>query len=277
MGELILCRRPIAATPFYIEEASLNVYSLEELCYYIKHNVYLLNQQFMSRDLCHWIGRELEMQELEGQLLDFMKENVPLHIFVGHILVASGYLTGQEIKETLALISSFENKSEEECKKLRGDRLMNQNKLVDAIYEYEDLIDGSNTAEISPELLGDVWHNLGTAYARLFFFSEAAACFEKGYRNNRRQSSLLSLLYALRCGRLEEAFDKTVDRYQIPSDMVERVKAEVTELSRQEAIVEFDRRIDEIAAQGEQTQEWRQPYREIVDGWKKEYGVLCRI
>ena len=34
MGELILCSHPIAAMPYYIDNISLNVYSLEELCYY---------------------------------------------------------------------------------------------------------------------------------------------------------------------------------------------------------------------------------------------------
>ena len=45
MGELLLCSEPIAAMPFYIENASLNVYSIEELCYYIKTNTYMLEQK----------------------------------------------------------------------------------------------------------------------------------------------------------------------------------------------------------------------------------------
>ena len=36
MGELILCSQQLAAMPYYIENVSLNVYSLDELCYYIK-------------------------------------------------------------------------------------------------------------------------------------------------------------------------------------------------------------------------------------------------
>lgn len=44
MGELILCRQSIAANPYFIEDGALNVYSLEELSYYIAHNVYLLSR-----------------------------------------------------------------------------------------------------------------------------------------------------------------------------------------------------------------------------------------
>ena len=37
MGDLILCNQQLAAMPYYIENVSLNVYSLDELCYYIKN------------------------------------------------------------------------------------------------------------------------------------------------------------------------------------------------------------------------------------------------
>ena len=48
MGELILCSHPIAAMPYYIDNISLNVYSLEQLCYYIENHLYLIEADFMS-------------------------------------------------------------------------------------------------------------------------------------------------------------------------------------------------------------------------------------
>ena len=54
MGELILCSHPIAAMPYYIDNISLNVYSLEELCYYIENHLYLIEADFMSEELCLW-------------------------------------------------------------------------------------------------------------------------------------------------------------------------------------------------------------------------------
>ena len=60
MGELILCSHPIAAMPYYIDNISLNVYSLEELCYYIENHLYLIEADFMSEELCLWIGQELD-------------------------------------------------------------------------------------------------------------------------------------------------------------------------------------------------------------------------
>ena len=65
MGELILCNQNMAAFPYYVEEAAIGVYSLEELSYYICHNVYLLRSDFMNEDLCNWLERELKLKDAE--------------------------------------------------------------------------------------------------------------------------------------------------------------------------------------------------------------------
>ena len=137
MSTLIYCANSIAATPYYIEEISLNVYSLEELSYYMLNNVYLLSTKLMNQELCNWIGRQLKMPKLANELLSMVQNNSPLHLFVGHILSANGYASQKEIKDALSIIATFENKSESERKKIRADRLMASGKYVDAIYEYE--------------------------------------------------------------------------------------------------------------------------------------------
>lgn len=160
MGELILCRQSIAANPYFIEDGALNVYSLEELSYYIAHNVYLLNAEFASKELCLWIGGELGARDLEKQLLDTLSNQAPLHIFIGQILNYSGYLTSVEIRDLLQAIASFENKSPTECQKMRADRLMEKDKIVDAIFEYEKMLDDPAVTHGPTAFEGDIWHNL---------------------------------------------------------------------------------------------------------------------
>ena len=112
------------------------------------------------------------MPKLAGELLSMVQNNSPLHIFVGHILSANGYSSNKEIKDALAIISTFENKSEAERKKLRADKLMTSGMLIDAIYEYETLL-SEDVAKTMPRIVeGDVYHNLGCAFAKLFFFEE---------------------------------------------------------------------------------------------------------
>lgn len=277
MGELILCKQTIAATPFFLEDAAINIYSLEELSYYIAGNVYLLNQNFISVDLCNWIGRELRQKELQQQLLDAIKSKAPLHIFVGVILTYNGYLTKQEVKQVIQTIASFENKSPEECQKMRADRLLENNKIMDAIYEYEHMLDEETAKSLPREFVGDVWHNLGTAYARLFFFDEASKCFEQAYIRNHKVSSMRLMLAALRCDKDEEGFLQLAEKYFIPQDMMESIKEEVSVLSQQTKIKEFDRQLDEWFLQAESEEDIKRNTKDILDKWKQEYNRLCKI
>ena len=112
MGELLICNEPIAAMPYYIEGISWNVYSLEELCYYIENNTYLLEKDFMTEELCTWIGKEAGNLKLAEKLRDIMHMDGRLSEFVLALLVACGYCPKDTIKEVIRVIREMEEKSD---------------------------------------------------------------------------------------------------------------------------------------------------------------------
>lgn len=277
MSTLIYCQNALSATPYYIEEASLNVYSLEELSYYMLNNVYLLSTKLMNAELCNWIGRELKMPKLATDLLGLVQNNAPLHIFVGHILSANGYASAKEIKDILAIISTFENKSEAERKKLRADRLMASDKLVDAIYEYETLL-SDEVAKTMPKLVeGDVYHNLGCAFAKLFFFDEAMQCFDEAYKKNQKKQSLHCLLYSARCARSKQKFEEYTAKYLVSKEDIDEVLKAVSIVTTKEQITEFDGAINELVNDDSKRDGAISTINGVVKGWKDEYIKLCKI
>ena len=276
MSTLIYCANSIAATPYYIEEASLNVYSLEELSYFMLNNIYLLSTRLMNAELCNWIGRELKQPKLASELLSMVQNNSPLHIFVGHILNANGYASNKEIKDALAIISTFENKSEAERKKLRADRLMAGGKLVDAMYEYETLLSDEVAKTMSRITEGDVYHNLGCAFAKLFFFEEACRCFDEGYKRNQKKQTLYQLLYSARCAKNKQMFDEYVSKYQVSRADVEEVLQIVSRATVKEDIVGFDNSVNDLLY-GNSSEEAKATIENVIANWKKEYIKICRI
>ena len=276
MSTLIYCANSIAATPYYIEETSLNVYSLEELSYYMLNNVYLLSSKLMNQELCNWIGRELKMPKLASELLSMVQNNSPLHLFVGHILSANGYASQKEIKDALSIIATFENKSESERKKIRADRLMASGKYVDAIYEYETLL-SEELAKTMPRIVeGDVYHNLGCAFAKLFFFEEASKCFDEGYKRNQKKQTLYCLLYAARCSKDKVAFEDYVAKYQVPHSDVEEILQVVSRATIKEDIIGFDSAINSLLYNGG-GDDAKATIENVISNWKDEYIRICRI
>lgn len=65
MSGYILCPDKKAQRPYFIENISMNIYSIEELCYYLYHNLYLADHTVlmknyatgseMSLNLCIWL------------------------------------------------------------------------------------------------------------------------------------------------------------------------------------------------------------------------------
>ena len=43
MSGYILCQTKKADKPFFVESINTNIYSLEELCYFLYHNLYLVD------------------------------------------------------------------------------------------------------------------------------------------------------------------------------------------------------------------------------------------
>lgn len=276
MGNLILCKKPIAAVPYYIEDASMNIYSLEELCYYIAHNTYLINTDFASIELCNWIGREVGREE-EKILIEVLKAGKPLSVFINTLLNLSDYLPAGEIRNAVEIISSFENKSPIECSKIRADRLLDKEKIVDAIYEYEDILDKSDKEDVSKEFIGDIWHNLAVCYSRLFFFKEASICFEYAYQLNRKKISLEAMLCSYRCMRDEEGFNLQVAKYFVPKDLAEKIKKIVTDTSTSKDITSFSDRLYKMKSDFRDEKSYEKQLALIIERWKSEYNELCNI
>ncbi|MBO5373626.1 MAG: hypothetical protein J6A75_13050 [Lachnospiraceae bacterium] len=204
MGELLLCSQEIASVPYYIETAALNVYSLEELCYYLMHNMELIEPGFMDAELCRWIKKELKMSALAEKLKKLLREDKGLAEFVLTLISGCNYCTTEEIRKIQESLAVFENKTEAECAKIRADRFLAQGRYSLCIKEYNRLLELPEVLEGSGLLAGNIWHNLGTAYAGLFLFLKAADCYERAHRRNGNQ---ISLQQAAEAKRLAESVE----------------------------------------------------------------------
>lgn len=69
MSGLLLCGKR-SATPYIIKEAGINIYSIEELSYYLYNNTYMVGIEFFCDELIAYIADELELPSL-GQKLKY--------------------------------------------------------------------------------------------------------------------------------------------------------------------------------------------------------------
>ena len=75
MSGYILCQTKKARSPYFIQNISTNIYTLEELCYYLYHNIYLVDQTIINEALCSWIAQELELPSAPKQFIQYLEED----------------------------------------------------------------------------------------------------------------------------------------------------------------------------------------------------------
>ncbi len=265
--------------PYYIDGISVNLYSIEELCYYIANNTYLLDREFMCEDLCTWIEKELKMVDLADKLRECLTADGTLSDFVLEILKSCAYCTNEQVVTICGLIREMQEKSDFECDKIRADRLMEKEKYLSSIYEYKRLLDSEDEQKENPVLVGNIWHNLGTAYARLFLFQEAIACYRSAYEKNRNEESLREALFAYRCLHDEAGFIKLARENGLDDAAMQAVRSELSGISRNEEILEFENKLDEIAGlleDGKRTQ-FQNEISAIIFKWKEDYRKISRV
>ena len=97
MGSLILCHSKRAKRPYEISRVHMRIYTIEELCYYLCNNLYLIDYTIMNRRLCDWLEDELGLAKMAEDLRRDLDQNATLEEFVLTILKGSVIYAPSEI------------------------------------------------------------------------------------------------------------------------------------------------------------------------------------
>lgn len=189
MGKVILCEARQAVVPYTFVNTKVEVYSYEELCFYIYNNAVLLNpEQFQGR-LVQWIKTELGMEGLAGKLMELLAGGSSFIEILVAILSAGSYYETAEIRQFIDKQELVTLLPAEEKTKLRADSFLMYKRVLKAISLYDGILRQEETIE-DKKFLGDVYHNKGVALAKNMELAKAKLCFLEAYERNKKKPSL---------------------------------------------------------------------------------------
>lgn len=233
MSGYILCQTKRAQLPYYIENISTNIYSMEELCFYMYHNIYLLDDTIINEGLCFWIRDELGLGRLSEKLYGLLDGQTRVGDFILPIFKEISYLSMEEFRNLNQAIRKFEQEPVVVREKLKGDYLMEHRKYVNAIRIYQQALREKKEIRekdlTGRQFVGEIYHNMGCGYARLFQFEEAVKCFEQAYARLKSTVALSSLLYGVYMEQGVEGFEKKALELQVTGQKQAKLRQEVEE------------------------------------------------
>ncbi len=254
-----LCRLPLAKRPYYIENIRTNIYSIEELCFYLYNHACLIDGTLMNEGLLDWIRDELGLTRLYRQLYDQLEKQDGTAFFVLPIFREAGYLTPAQMREYQEQLAKLEVQSEDMKQKLRGDYLVQERMYGRAVWEYRQILGRKNPGKLGMQFYAAIWSNLGAAYAGMFEFRQAAECYYESYTLAKTKETFRKYISTLPLFLSEQEYRKRLEELRADPYLVQKIQEHNAKLCTQQAYLDEKERMHR-RDRGEVVQELKERY-----------------
>lgn len=199
-----VCVGNYAKTPYCIPALEINVYCMEEFCYCMKENAFLLDMSLLDDKLIDWIEQECGLNELAAALHPLIHKKGSLSGFAVMILEYVGFYDGETIREVEQVLKQGAGLSSIEKRKGQIDYLVRKKKYAAALCGYDLLLkrweeqESSGAVMPAASCLAAIIHNKGVAFAGLMRYDMAAEHFRLAYERDKREDYYIDYLAAKR-------------------------------------------------------------------------------
>ena len=198
-----LCTVKTAEHPFYIESVGVSIYSIEELCFFLKENLYLIDKSIMNSSLCDWVRDELGLKTLSRKMSEAMERpDKDVSYFIMPVFAEIGYLSGKglhALREDTSVISKME------C-------------MTSALTR------NSSPSSLGAQFYASVWNNLGCAYALQFRYRNAADCFLSAWKLVRSREMMRKYVSTLPLFLDEKEYRDTLESLGADPVLIEKIQ-----------------------------------------------------
>lgn len=266
-----VCVGNYAKTPYCVPGLEINVCCMEELCYCMKENAFLLDMSLMDDGLIAWIEQECGLKELAGALYPLIHKQGSLSGFAVMILEYVGFYDSETIREVEQVLKQGAGLSSIEKRKSQIDYLVRKKKYAAALYGYDLLLkrweEQERSGAVLPAVscLAAILHNKGAAFAGMMQYDMAADFFMLAYERDKREEYYIDYLAA--------------KRMRLPENEYVALAAGAPEMYQH--TLELEKKVERFSEEWEQQPEYLQLYnrRELRTGGdgKKYYEENERL
>lgn len=251
-----VCVGEYAKTPYCIPGLEMQVFCMEELCYCLRENAFLLDLSLLDETLVDWISEECKIKELASGLYPLVRKQGSLSSFVALIFEYVGLYGEGTLRKLDSVLKEGAGLSRIEKRKNQIDYLVGKRKYLAAVHQYGELLTGwkdeSNNGMEMPagKVKAGILHNMGVALAGMMEYKEAADAFKAAYDLEKNEDSYLAYFAAKRMELNEKDYLAFIaeqpDSYELSLQLERKVERVKEEFCNQETYMEL-----------EELQEWR--------------------
>ena len=272
MSGLILCGKQ-AAEPLYIENAGINIYSIEELAYYLYNNVFMVEREFFDDKLLDFLNEQLNRKGLAGKVKYLVDKRGTFPELMHLVIKAADYYSREELDELDDMLRLIGTKSITERLKLRADIYVKSDKFGQAIKIYKEILSLPREKGVTDSFYARIYNNIGSIYAKRMEYSDAIEYFRKAYELYPTTEVLKNIVTLDFMWKNEKELINDTVKYGVTDEMLEIIAADINK--RRDQILESDEYkavCDVLVYDGKcNLEDYYEGIQSIVDEWKEMY------
>ena len=219
MARVILCETKPAETSYIFPNTKIEVFSYEELCYYIYNNIALISEEYIGVPLFMWIRNELCLPELYDALIRLKeKDTTDLTDLLTAILTYREYYSIAEVKDFILKRERMKNLATPQFRKLQADGFLRYHKYLKALSIYDEILE-QNSDMKNAEFLGTVYHNRAVALANNFELEEAMNSYLKSYELTGNKKSIYEYLLIMATMKSRDEIETLAEFYEVEDQL----------------------------------------------------------
>lgn len=230
---MIQCAGRISEKPYHIKALNMDVYSLEEINYFIYNHMNLVYRDFFCDALYNYIDNELGEKALAAQLRIMEKAESTTQEFITYILKESYYYDGNDLAKVYGFVMNIDNISENERMKVEADNLFKERKYGRARDIYMRILKDRYDEPQNKSFYADIAFSVGLCYAELFCGRSANAYFNMAYDIFPEPDYAKAAVYMSIVSNDEEELLKAIIKYKVTDEALEKIKKNVNSIVRE--------------------------------------------
>lgn len=197
MGKTIVCSGKMAESPYIIADTQKKLYSIEEICYYVKTSIYSIDLGFFCPELINFIREDLGLPETAAKLKSLVMGNYFLSDVITALFCGCDLYSKEEILETVEMVKYLSNMPVWERQAYIGYKKFEERKFLAALKYFRATLREEN---VSNKDYGEILESIGICLIHVSSFKEAAEVFHKAYKYTQKTEALILALLALKLG-----------------------------------------------------------------------------
>lgn len=228
MNRVVICTGKQSQVPYYLDKLFVSVSSIEELCYVMHENAFMLDKDFLTVPLVEWIEKSLKLPDLARELYPLVTHNGNVFSFVSAIMEYVGYYSSEEIKKVEGILKMNVSLSSYEKQKSKADFLFENRHYSLALREYLKLLDMLPIDEFA--IKSKIYNNIGCAYMTNYMYSKAKEAFKEAIKNDDNPVAFKNLMVVNRLSMSDDEYRKYLSENENVLDVSNEVEKEYSEL-----------------------------------------------